>query len=452
MLSHCEFIDEPEFALYAAGEMAKAPSIQPGTATAEPKPSPMFATTPPPEVGERMVVVGRMLATSGEALLGSLKSPVRTSSDLIKAAGVNKDIASRFLAALSKRDPMAVAYYMPGVESLRRLSRGAKSRAGNAAAIKTFDHAIAAFEKFLQDELGGRHALDAMASAWLPEAREKFEFASRQMAFRASANLRGLECRTLMNTAFIAPPQPGADPDRYESVSLQGLIGMQRLRPAVSLTIATYDRRGDTAGRPNFTIDGRPITPLEESPSELLPQFGRGDPLDLRVVRKGSSAAFQLVGTALGASAAGDSFFGVYSPSLFRRWARFAGDHAAYMEVLEVPTQRLVLDMLLHDDVWPGLEPELRMYDTCVRGTASVNDPARDADRVDLLDSCRLIGRGIECCRVAETPRYLDLLRWTCEQRGWDPARFRVYRCDSRYPVVGVQYTMAFTLTERPAQ
>src|SRR3569832_1079539 len=78
--------------------------------------TPTSLPAPPPEVGERMVVVGKMLATSGEALIGSLRTPVRTSTDLTKAAGVNKDIASRFMSALAKRDPMAVAYYMPGVE------------------------------------------------------------------------------------------------------------------------------------------------------------------------------------------------------------------------------------------------------------------------------------------------------------------------------------------------
>ena len=50
-----------------------------------------------------------------------------------------------------------------------------------------------------------------------------------------------------------------------------------------------------------------------------------------------------------------------------------------------------------------------------------------------------------------ESPRYMDLLRWTCEQRGWDPSQFRVYRLDSRYPVVGVQYAMAFHLESKPA-
>src|SRR5205814_9824137 len=152
----------------------------------------------------------------------------------------------------------------------------------------------------------------------------------------------------------------GAAPDRYDSVSIQGLIGMQRLRPTVTLTIATYDRLGDTAGRPSFTIDGKRITADDEA-HELLPQFCRGDPVALHVVRQGSSSAFQLVSNALGAGAACDSHFGVYSPGLFRRWARFPGDKAAHSEVLEVPTQRLVLDILLHPDVWPGIDPELLM-------------------------------------------------------------------------------------------
>lgn len=412
------------------------PSILPTIAV-----TPLLASAAP--AGERVVVVGRMIAAASEAFLEGLRVPIRTVSDLAKATGVNKDIASRFLTALAKRDPLAVVYYMPGVESLRRLSRGARSRAADSAAVQRFEVAVAAFEELLQDDLGGRHALDAMASAWLPEARERFEAASRQMAFRAAANLRGLECRTLINSALF---HPGADPQRYDTVNIQGLIGMQRLRPAVSLTIATYDRMGDTAGRANYTIDGGRISGEDGSPHELLPQFCRGDPLALHVVRRGSYSAFQLVSNALGAGAANDSYFGVYSPAVYRRWARFEGDTAAHSEVLEVPTQRLVLDLLLHPEVWPGVEPELLMYDTCVRGTASTNDRARDADRVDMLDSPRMIGKGIECCRIAESPRYLDVLRWTCEQRGWDPSNFRVYRLDSRYPVVGVQYAMAFHL------
>lgn len=401
----------------------------------------------PPRTDERLVVVGRMLASSGETLLRSLRGPVRTSSDLIKAAGVNKDIAGRFLAALAKRDPMAVAYYMPGVESLRRISRGARLHAADAGAVEAFEQAVSAFEQFLQDEMGGRHALDAIASAWLPEARERFESASRQMAFRSMANLRGIECQTITDATFI---HPGADADRYDAVQCSGFLGLRRLRPTVPLKLATFDHRDDTAGRPTMTIDGRPIRG-DGSLEEFLEPFCTCDRSALRVSREGTSSFYQLVDQSLGISTASDMFFGQFSEGIFRRWARRPGDMSAMMHALEIPGQRLILDVLLHKDVWPGLEPELMIYNTCSRGPALPYDETRNSDRVDALDTIRRLGQGIECCGIAEAPRYRELLHWACRHRGWDPGDFRVYRCDSRYPVVGFQYSAVFRLPTRPA-
>lgn len=393
--------------------------------------------------GERIVVVGQHLATSGKALLGSLQVSGRNSSELIKAAGVNKDIASRFLAALGKRDPVAVAYFMPGVDSLRRISKGAV-RSENSSEVREFNSAVTSYESFLRDVLGGRHALDAMASAWLPEARERFESASRQMAFRANANLRGVECETILNANLI---HPGADPERFDAVQLSGFMNLRRLKPTVPLTLATFDHRDDTSGVPTMTIDGRSI-PNDGSLEEFLPQFGTCPESSIRVLHAGKSSFYQLVDQNLGVETASDMVFGQYSQRMFRKWARYSGDISAIMESVEVPAQQLVLDVLVHKDVWSDIEPQLMVYNTYTRGTALPYDHSRDIDRVDLLDAVRSIGTGIDCCRAAAVPRYLDLLRWTCEQRGWNPENFRVFHCDSRYPPVGMQYTIAFTLVE----
>lgn len=396
--------------------------------------------------GGRAVAVGKQLASAGESFLGALKTPIRTSTDLVKAAGVNKDIAGRFLTALAKRDPVAVVYYMPGVESLRRLTRGAKSRTRDPATIEVFETAIADFEQFLRDELGGRHALDAMASALLPEARERFESTSRQMAFRAAANLRGIEAQAILNALLV---HPCSNPDRHDAMLIHSIIGVQRLRPSVPLNLATFDHRDDTAGHPTLTLDGRPIC-SDGDALEFLPQFGRAAAPALNIVRAKNSSFYQLVDESLGVGASADLFFGQYIREMYRYWARFPGDIAAEMEAVEVPAQRLVIDVLLHPDVWPGVEPELMFYNTAVRGTVLPYDRSRDFDRIDLLDTVRQIGTGIECCRAAEVPRYIELLEWSCKQRGWDPSKFRVYRCDARHPVVGVQYIMGFRLKERP--
>src|ERR1043166_5338915 len=81
-----------------------------------PAQNPKLMVEPSTSTADRVVAVGRELAAASQTLLDSLRTPVRTSSDLVKAAGVNKDIAGRFLTALAKRDPLAVVYYMPGVE------------------------------------------------------------------------------------------------------------------------------------------------------------------------------------------------------------------------------------------------------------------------------------------------------------------------------------------------
>lgn len=397
-------------------------------------------------LGERAMVVGRMLIDAGQEFLGALKAPVRTSTDLVKAAGVNKDVAGRFLAAMGKRDPLAVVYYMPGVESLRRLSRGARSRSPNPVAINAFDEAIATFEQFLEDEIGGRHALDAMASAWLPEARERFESASRQMVFRAAANLRGVECEAEVSTLML---HPSGEPDRFDGVELFGLVGLRRLRPSVPLPLMTHQLMDNVADRRMLSVDGRTLDGRDDA-DVLLPRFGRGDPLAVRASRAGSSVTYQLVGEGLGAERASDVFTGRFIPAYHSRWATKGAPYAGTCVVPDVPTRRLVADVLLHPDVWPSRDPELMFYETAGRGMASPNDASRDADRLDLLDSVRRVGSGIECCRVAEAPRYVDLLRWVCEERGWDPGCFRVYRCDSKYPVYSVQYTMAFRRDEGP--
>ena len=99
-----------------------------------------------------------------------------------------------------------------------------------------------------------------------------------------------------------------------------------------------------------------------------------------------------------------DLVFGQHIPALFNRYAKKPGNAAAMMHAPEIPAQRLVIDFLLHPDVWGGRDPELTFYNTSVRGVALPNDRTRDTDRVDLLDSVRRIGSGIDCCRIAEMP------------------------------------------------
>src|ERR1043165_9577785 len=125
--------------------------------------------------------------------------------------------------------------------------------------------------------------------------------------------------------------------------------------------VTSFDHRDDTAGHPAQAHDGRPIR-SDNGVTESLPQFGRGEPPALDIVRAGTSSFHQLVDEGLGVGTASDLYFGHYTPAMFRKWARFSGDIAATIEAVEVPAQRLIMDVMLHPDAWPGREPELMFY------------------------------------------------------------------------------------------
>src|SRR5690606_20737300 len=100
---------------------------------------------------------------------------------------------------------------------------------------------------------------------------------------------------------------------------------------------------------------------------------------------------------------------------------------------VEPACQDIVLDVLLHDSVWPDVQPELRIFDTIVRGLAHPANPVRQADRLDMLESVVFLGRGRHTFRVAEIPRYTELIGFVCDRAGWDTERLRGYRCKIRY-------------------
>jgi hypothetical protein len=118
---------------------------------------------------------------------------------------------------------------------------------------------------------------------------------------------------------------------------------------------------------------------------------------------------------------------------------------------VEIPTKTMVLDVLLHELVWPGCPPELAIYDTVIRGRANINDQSRLIDRMDLSESIQFLGQGTARFRISEVPNYVELLRYVCEKLGWDSEKFRGHRCRISYPFYGSQVSMVFDLPNPPA-
>jgi hypothetical protein len=114
------------------------------------------------------------------------------------------------------------------------------------------------------------------------------------------------------------------------------------------------------------------------------------------------------------------------------------------------PVKSLLFDVFLHEDVYPGADAALSIYDTVLEGVASVNDRSRDIDRFDLAETVQPLGRGVAKARAAEVFHSFDVLRHVYATTGWEGEQFRGYRCRIEYPVYGSQVAMSFEAPPPP--
>lgn len=395
----------------------------------------------------RIVGTGRELLEGLRAALDALPDPSPGPQALATRTGVDKVLASRVLKAVKSGDPLGVMHRAPGPEPLRRLLSGLRNSGVAADRLLPAERAVTSFERLIRDELGDRGALETIVSAWVPEARRAFELRRKQGAFRAMSELKGSQANVVLATVMVAPS--AADPSRLDVVWINGLFGLQRLRPGAAVKFAT--RRSEPAtqsGRRVTTLEGEPI----DNPADLIVKRFSSSPMPrVDVQQNGETVHYTLAGDRFGPRSAVDVVCAEVNRADMRRYVPREEHRRAFLFAeVSTPTRVLVFDVILHEDVFPGSEPSLRLYDTSFDGTASVNDPSRDIDRLDLLERVEHLGTGIDRCQAGDVPNYGELLRETAAASGIDGSRCRVYRCRIDYPVYGSQVMMAFDAPPPP--
>ena len=293
-------------------------------------------------------------------------------------------------------------------------------------------------------DAGDRISLDGIISAWLPDARERFEMSNKQAVFRGMAQLKGVMAEVGVTTALV---YPAADGKMLDGVWILGSVGLRRIRPDVTMHVRSeqLNPKPDTASP--RTLDG---TLAEQLSGLLLEPFCSSPAPRLEARREGATMHYTLAGDAIGPRSAVDLFFAEVTPRCMRRYSdpedpRMRGPSSE----VTTPVKTLIFDVLLHEDAYPDCDPTLLVYDTAVSGVADMNDRARDIDRLDVAESVEFLGRSADKFRATEVPDYVEIIRYVCDRLHWDVQKFRGYRCRAQYPVYGSQICMGF---DPPAQ
>ena len=417
--------------------------MSPETATRSPAPGPSPAGA---HLEERIASVGRELAGALLPMMAALPGAPQGPQRVAKALGVDKVLASRLLKALRQADPLAVVYRSPGPEPLRRVVRGARALGVDDALAERADEAVGAFETLVKLDLGDRSALDSVISAWLPEARAEFELRRKQAAFRAISELKGVSAATSLSTVLL---HPASDGETLDVVWISGWIGLRRLRPGVTVRSASH-RFVEADGEPRhpLTISGERVEGLA---GLRLDAFCTARPAPLEVHQVGESVRYLLGDSGFGPDSAVDLLYAEVNRNELPRYLPAGSKRRPfYFTCTSNPARLKQFDVLLHEDVYPGTDPELAIYDTVIDGVVDANDPTVETNRLDLAERVESMGTGTSRFRTGDVPRYVELVRHVLGELGWDGERFRGYRCRVEYPVYGSQTTMRFRAPVRP--
>ena len=384
--------------------------------------------------------IGCDLVRAFQSVLSAIPGGPHRPQSLARTLGVNIVLTSRLLKAMQQAEPMAVAHVIPGPDPLRRLLRAAEKRRVDRTVIRQAHAVVDRFEQVIDAEAGDRSSLDAIISGWLPEARERVELIAKQSVFRGISQLLGT-ASDLAHSTIIQYPSEG-NSGKADQVLIAGTHGLRRVRPGL---VVMYDTVH--SGAPLQTVTGRQVDGLHDL---LLEQFCSKPLPHLQVSTDGGVAQYTLSGNQIGVKSAVDLVHATYLPQhkeLFRNSDQPPRKASMALGV-GLPSKALTFDILLHEDIYPGQMPELKVYRTV--GVFNHAGVRREMDRIEVIESIQPLGQGIEQFSMPENPRYREMLRYVCEQRQWNGAALRGYRCHIEFPIYSMELVVSFDLPVKP--
>lgn len=349
---------------------------------------------------------------------------------LAKTLGLNKDFSSRLMSALRQHDPLAALHTLPGPGPLQQMLDSAQRLGIDAQAIGRASRAVESFAELIRDEFESRSGLDALISATIPDARDRYETTAKQAVYRGQVGVKGISVDTMLVTFVLGPPREGTG--RCDSLVVNACYGLRRIRPGAHFELTTTLR--DRGERGEF-LSSMPI--LEEFCSPL--------PLPIETHRRGDQVRYMLDGSSLGHRNPID----LVTTEIYRLSHRDRADDPNnprrwFCALVDTPAKVLVFDTLIHRDTWVDALPDLHVFDTAISGEVDPAEEVRPSQHIELAERIIELGTDARRFRSGDVPKYTDLLARVISDVGWDPSEFRGYRCRVAYPVYGSQVTMYF--------
>jgi hypothetical protein len=384
-------------------------------------------------------------------ILEALRRKTRQGNSLDKILGIDKSLSWKIQKVAHSVDLFLAAQHMPGVAAVEVFLQAAKGRDVPGDIVQAAAQAVADLERVVELHAGDRASFEIMAAGFAKRSRASSTLAQCRAAVRANAGIWGVHAATQMRTDLL---WPNSTPGQLDIASLRGFVGLRRLRQDLPWVVAR-SRCSDNDGQVRRAFAPVPIDPPDDGvghvpPVPLLRDFcSQPLPQFRRVALTDGFVDDELLAGPVGNRGAVTCIAGEVSRNVASYFRDADNAFGEFIVTVRTPCDTLVFDLLVHEDLFPGDQPEVAVYSELAGGAPF---PAGNRARMPLpiAASVDLIGRGPEAAHSADVPRYAEMIRYALEKLAWDGSRLRVYRVCLEYPPMPTSVVMRFKLPERP--
>jgi hypothetical protein len=399
-------------------------------------------------MGQRASEVAERLRVQLSEVAREVAGPAFRPSRLVELLGIDKSLASRISRSLRSDSSYELLHLIPSPTGLAIFLDSAERHGCGSELLRRTREAVAEFQDLLGDLSGGRAALDALMSETVPEVRERAERIASQSVYRAMSYLLGFRCEAITSAIIL---QPSAEGQTVDGLDVSRREGIRRLRPSAPVALFSVDLSTELPREAPRMELLDPAADPKDPRSVLLPEFC--DPQDpaLELHTTGRHTVFALSNDdqSLQRGVTISSAFHIRNGYL--RYQRGDQYEEARTYLLHYPCKLLIRDIFIRDDLYVGVEPQVRLEFPAPPGAPRPRpeNPAIRLNQLDISAPIVSLGRGLHRAAAAGASQHARMLAHVFRAAGLDPERYRGYRARIMYPVPMI--TMGWWIPLPPA-
>ncbi len=365
--------------------------------------------------------------------------------DVARRYGVNRNLTWKLSKVINAAGPFASLNHLPGQQGVD-LAVGAFENAGvPRPAADEVRQAMRRFMEVVEAHAGDREHLELTLESMGMLERESAGDTGRELAYRGNSAVWGIQARTRLTAAFLAPTSSKGD--QHTVVLISGLVGFRRLRPNVTWRLfrsqACNDQGADLRGGPEEfepkSADQQPLI-LREFSSPHMPELGYSDtPL---------GREFYLPAGEVGNRAVFDCVYGYIMRGLpaYRRPEDEVGSFAV---PITLPVEHLVFDIVYHKSIPIAETVESALYGFPHGGPDDVTEQTVK-NRLPLSEKPVELAGSPPAVATPLAPVLSRVAEKVYARMGWNADDFRGVRLQVQHPPMSSRVVLRWKLPEAP--